>query len=249
MEKGQRAYEKIENYLLDSIAEGQGRSSPLPGEVELTKLFGVSRMTVRQAYNSLVTAGLVTRHRSKGSFARVHLSEDISSMTRVDFLDRWREQDYLISIEVTAFELRTPPKSVARSFGVSVETRLTYIERLRSADGEPVAWDSRWLPPDLAGVVTDSGTLESKSVFALLTEYGYELGKMDFDLWARKATTLESERLNCPTGDSVLIRSMRCATRDQETVLVGHSVYPSERVTFHGELPFSGEMKTQADWD
>lgn len=242
MTKREPAYRRIEQYLLDRLASGDGRTVRLPGEIELAESFGVSRMTARQAYNSLVAAGLVTRQRSKGTFARVHLSEDLGAMTTVDFLDRWHGQGYQIDLKVLRFETRPAPQSVAEAFGVAVDTPLTYVERLRSADGEPVALDTRWLPAALAAL--EPARLETRSVFGVLEEYGFRLGRMDFELSVRKATGSEGRVLSCRTGESLFVRRLWCATVDEQTVLVGQSVHPSDRVSYRGRLSF-GEDSTQ----
>ena len=49
----EHAYRRIERHLRGLIAAGAGREEPLPTETELAQEFGVSRMTVRQAFNAL----------------------------------------------------------------------------------------------------------------------------------------------------------------------------------------------------
>jgi GntR family transcriptional regulator len=233
------AYKQIERHLLDRLAAGEGYSAPLPGEAALAESFHVSRMTVRQAYSRLVSAGLVTRIRSKGTFARVHLSDDLGSMTKVDFLDRWHDQGYDIVLELLQYGTRPAPEAVTASFKVPTKTELTYVERLRSANGSPVALDVRWLPRDVSDKV-EAKMLEHASIFTALEQCGYVLDSMDFDLSARMGTPTESRLLRSVAKNPLLERKVWCTTVGMSTILVGHSLYPSDRVSYRGHLRFDG---------
>src|SRR5581483_4279324 len=41
---------------------------PMPGEIELARQFGASRVTMRRVFDYLVKEGLVRRHRGMGTF-------------------------------------------------------------------------------------------------------------------------------------------------------------------------------------
>src|SRR5215472_4014907 len=129
------AHRRIERHLRELIAAGGGRAAALPTEVELAQQFGVSRMTVRQAFNALVSAGLVVRYRSKGTFAVVRILEDVGTLAEPDFLHRWEAQGYHIEMSVLAFHQRPAPTAQADLFGLETGAPLTYLERLRSANG------------------------------------------------------------------------------------------------------------------
>ena len=62
-------YQNIYNYLLEEIAKGKfSAGDRLPTELELSKQFGVSRITSKKALNMLEEAGYIVRFRAKGSF-------------------------------------------------------------------------------------------------------------------------------------------------------------------------------------
>lgn len=68
--KGDRpAYRRLSAELRDSIEEGRiGEGGRLPTEAELGQQYGVSRHTVRQAFQDLVAEGLVYRVPGRGTF-------------------------------------------------------------------------------------------------------------------------------------------------------------------------------------
>ena len=63
------SYRVVTETLMAGIRDGAFKPGErLPTEAELTRLYGVSRGTVRRAYLDLVNQGMVTRVRGRGSF-------------------------------------------------------------------------------------------------------------------------------------------------------------------------------------
>jgi GntR family transcriptional regulator len=231
------AHKVIERHLRQLLAGGAGRGEPLPGEVELAERFGVSRMTVRQAFNSLVADGLVVRYRSKGTFASVRVLEDVSTLTSEDFLSRWEAQGHQVSMRMRALGLRPAPENVAERFAVPPQSTLYYVERLRLVDGLALAWDVRWLPAAFGEQVT-AHELETTSLFSLLVDKGFEVVDMSFEIHARPASAEESRVLGCARAGTVLRREIMCTAPGGAAIIVGSSAYPAERVTYRARLAF-----------
>jgi len=232
------AHRRIERHLRELIAAGGGRAAALPTEVELAQQFGVSRMTVRQAFNTLVTAGLVVRYRSKGTFAVVRILEDVGATAEDDFLARWAAQGFRIEMNVPTFGRRPAPPAQAEQFRVPTGAPLTYVERLRMADGLPLSWDVRWMPCEVGDCVTRSD-LQTTALFALLRSRGFPLGEMVFEIRARPALTVEARRLSCRRGATVLHREVVCTRPDGRAIITGFSVYPADRVAYRARLSLS----------
>jgi GntR family transcriptional regulator len=235
MPVSEHAYRRIERHLRDLIAAGGGRAEPLPTEVELAQEFGVSRMTVRQAFNALVAAGMVVRYRSKGTFAVVRILEDVGTLAEPDFLHRWEAQGYHIEMTVLAFGVRPAPTAQAELFGLPAGAPLTYVERLRTADGQPLSWDVRWLPREVADRATRE-ELETTSLFTLLPRHGFAVCEMAFEIQARPARTVDARRLSCRRGATVLHREVVCAGSTGRAVIAGFSVYPADRVAYRARV-------------
>ena len=80
-EKGIALYYQVENSIREKIENGEWKvGQKLPTEPELCQFFGVSRTTVRQAVDSLVTSGLLAKKQGSGTYvtqvttARNHLN-------------------------------------------------------------------------------------------------------------------------------------------------------------------------------
>ena len=61
-------YHAVRNRLLDKL-ESMGPGAQLPSERDLSREFGVSRMTIRRATEELVATGVVQRKKGAGVFA------------------------------------------------------------------------------------------------------------------------------------------------------------------------------------
>ena len=148
-------YARIVSQIEQAIAEGRlAPGDRLPPERELAAEHGVSRMTVRQALQTLESRGLLRRTigRSGGSFvARPKLERDLGTFSGLS--EQLRRQGVTAGARVV---------SACESDG-SIE-----VVRVRLADGEPFALERSSFPADRFG-----GLLEldlTGSLYELLDE-------------------------------------------------------------------------------
>ena len=78
-------YVIVRNHLLELVRNGLASGSPVPSERELCEQFEVSRMTVRQAIDTLVVDGVLERHQGRGTFVsppKLDLQVRLTSFTQ-----------------------------------------------------------------------------------------------------------------------------------------------------------------------
>jgi GntR family transcriptional regulator len=79
------AWAQIEAQLAERISSGGLQAGErLPPERELARALGVSRMTVRQALDTLARRGLVDRGVGRGTFVRAHVARVEGRVIAVD---------------------------------------------------------------------------------------------------------------------------------------------------------------------
>ena len=122
--------------------------SAFPTDVELTKEFGVSRHTVREAVRRLHDDGVVLRERGRRTSVRPVSIEQpmgaIYSLFRsIEAQGRDQRSKVLGLAEVVA-------PDVSQRLGLTARSRLVRLERLRCVDGQPLAHDTAWLPATIA---------------------------------------------------------------------------------------------------
>lgn len=118
-----------------------------PGDVDLVAHYGVSRHTVREALRRLQADGLLERRRGRGSFV---LGPQIEQPvgTLYSLFRSIEERGIVQESVVRVLEERCDAEASAM-LECPGET-LVYLERLRLADGAPIAIDCAWLPLRLA---------------------------------------------------------------------------------------------------
>ena len=142
--------------LLDDLRrrlEAGDFADSFPTDLELTTSYGVSRHTAREAVRRLQSEGVVTRERGRGTFVRTPSFEQATGALYSLFR----------SIEAKGLEQRsevldraivTDPDVAAR-LDLDPDAELVRFERVRLADGQPLAHDIVWLPADVARPLLD----------------------------------------------------------------------------------------------
>ncbi len=137
-----------------------------PTDEELTRDYEVSRQTVREAVRSLIQDGLVVRQRGRGSsVAQPILEQPLHSL--YSLASTMRAGGIEERSEVLAAECRPAIAEVAGQLDVADGTEVVFIERLRFADAEPLAWDRSWLRKDQAEALI-SADLSTGGLYDLL---------------------------------------------------------------------------------
>jgi DNA-binding GntR family transcriptional regulator len=205
----------------------------LDNELDLTEQLGVSRPTVRQAVQRLVEQGLVVRRRGIGTVVqppRILRSVALTSLYD-DLLASHRrpETTVLNATEVAA------DAEVAGFLGLQPGARVLSVERLRFADGTPLAIMHNYLPAGLLhGRAED--VLEKTGLYELLRNQGVQLHAGEQVIGARQATPREAKLLQAPRGATVL--TMRRTTSDTSGKPVEHGThaYLADRYSFQMTL-------------
>ncbi|MER7988539.1 GntR family transcriptional regulator [Streptomyces noursei] len=137
--------------LLDDLrrrVEAGAFTEEFPAEHRLTDEYEVSRHTVREALRKLRADGLVIAERGRASRLDARrIQQPLGSLYSL-FRDL-EAQGVDQHSEVLRLE-RTADATVAGHLGLLPDAPLVVLERLRLADGEPLAHDTAYLPADLA---------------------------------------------------------------------------------------------------
>lgn len=184
-------YQEIEQWLRARVLEGR-EGDVLPSEAEVAAQFGVSRMTARQAVQNLAAEGLVRRRRGAGTFiAPRPLHRHAGPL--MSYTDDMRRRGLVPASRLVTAELRPSTPAEADALRLAPGTRIVAIERIRLADGTPMALDTSCLTPDSAGVLGHD--LEAGSLHQALRSLGREPVSAQAWISARTATPHEARLL------------------------------------------------------
>ena len=125
----------------------------VPGEMALCVEYDVSRHTIREALRALRSEGIILSQRGRGSVVRTGFSQNVGAV--YSLFRSVEDQGAVQASEVLRLEA-TVHSPAARELGLPDEAPLVVLERIRRADGEPLAHDVSWLPLALAHPLLDA---------------------------------------------------------------------------------------------
>lgn len=200
---------------------------------ELCRLFGVSRMTVRQAVGELVDAGWLTRAKGLGTFVAPKRLEE---RPLAGVFDRPSLGGESVDLLIQTFERVACPAEMADVLGVTPGANVLYIHRIRSHRGVPVISDHRFLPERAARGLTRR-QVGARSLVELVGRR-HKILRADMQMEAMSAQGADAAVLGAIAGDPVLVR--RLVYRDQQgrALIAGHSVYRSDMIRYSVSLPY-----------
>jgi GntR family transcriptional regulator len=138
-------YLQLAHQLEKDIRAGTYRvDQALPSERMLCESLGVSRITARKAIDILVARGLVLRRHGSGNFIAPRLEQPVSQL--VSFSQQLRQRGYAPSSQWISRSVRAATAPEREALGLPRSARVAHLERLRLADGVPMAYEVSVLP-------------------------------------------------------------------------------------------------------
>lgn len=162
-------YHQISEYLCHMIEEQRLENGDLiPTERELCELFSVSRMTVRQAIESLVSRGQLVRQKGKGTFvSKPKLSQPLTSLT--SFTMDVFQRGMVPSNRVLFCEAVAAGPVAAQALDMAEDGRIVRLGRIRLANNVAHAYECSHLPYEKASRILNMD-LACGSLYATLRE-------------------------------------------------------------------------------
>jgi len=225
----------IESWLRTQVASGRA-GDPLPSESELAARFEVSRMTARQAVQSLEAEGLVQRRRGAGTFVAPQALHRHSGPL-MSFTEDMRRRGMAASSRLLTAEMRECGPGEAGALHLAVGQRLVAIQRLRLADGTPLAIESVSLVPALAGVL--AADLEAGSLHEALRRMGHSPTTALVRISARIATSAESTLLDVPRRAAILQETRTVSDQHGTPIEFTTTAYVADRYDIDTVLAFT----------
>ncbi|GAA1719911.1 GntR family transcriptional regulator [Isoptericola hypogeus] len=198
-------YLAVRAFLADLVATELAVGDAVPSERSLTEKFGVSRMTVRQAVDALVTEGVLERAQGRGTFVAPPRAD--FEMRLTTFGEEARRRGLVPGAQVLSAGVAPATAPVAEAVDREPGTPMHHVVRLRTADGNPMSVEEAWIPVDLAPDLLAGGVPES--LYAALRARGLDPTWGEETITAADATPEELDTLQMRTSRAVMRTSRR----------------------------------------
>lgn len=223
---------QLTDVLADLAVRELGPDVAIPSERDLMATYGVSRATVRKAIDTLVTDGLLHRIHGKGTFvARPRLE---SRLHLASFSQDMRRRGLTPSTRSLGIERERPPADVVAALRLGRAGEAWRIERVRLADGQPIALEQGWYPEAvLPGL--DREDLGGSLYEVFRERYDHTIDAAEQTLWGESADAALARRLDAPVHTPLLVfrRVSSAAGTPLEYVV---SRYRGDRYQLHMSL-------------
>ena len=205
----------------------------MPTEEQVCALFQVSRITVRQAMSELSQAGYIERVQGKGSYVKAKKT-DIQLNHLQGFSEEMRAKGMTASSRLISSGVESCDQKTAERLQIERGAPVVSINRLRCADGEPVAVEHVFIPFYLCPDLVQRDLRES--LYHLLAEYNLKVFRATQDINAGFSTHAVCELLGIrPNMPTLLIERVTYLETGAPLEFV-LSTYRSDRYTFHVEM-------------
>ncbi|AFM27011.1 GntR family transcriptional regulator [Desulfomonile tiedjei] len=233
-------HSQIKDQLLRFIDEkreqgGNKEQLKLLPEEALTRIFGVSRLTVRQAVRDLVNEGHLYRVRGVGTFITPRrISGQLDQIET--FIEEWTLQSKQIEVVVAAYETKVCSEQWLSDLGLPAGTPVFYIRRIRYADGCPVALDDRYLPAEFMSLVKHADIVREPIFITLARRGKMIIEKADYQISATVASAEQASVLKIKRGSPLLARRLVIYAAPARPIMAGCSLYRSDLFTYSVSL-------------
>lgn len=232
-------YMRLQNLIRQAVGDRRLTSGEaLPSERDLCDAYGLSRVTIRKAIDGLVDEGLLERRQGAGTFVsgqpagvgagRVEKSFSMLSSFSEDMLSRGRKPG---NAWLDRAEGAVNPEE-ALGLGLSPGSRVYRFQRIRYADGQPMALEQATIPgwglPSIDAVDT--------SLYGALEQTGYRPVRALQRVRAIGCNEEQAELLKIALGDPCLFIERRAFLADGRAIELTHSWYRGDAYDLVAEL-------------
>ncbi|MGO4689190.1 GntR family transcriptional regulator [Glaciibacter sp. 2TAF33] len=229
------AWAQVERDMRSLIDQGLEIGSQLPPENELAAIYGVSRITVRQALSSLSDHGYVERRQGTGTFVA-----DRPQLIQHDFglTEPWRDRFQAAghraeSRQLSEEPIEAEPYELARYLPESErDLNRVHFKRLHLVNDRPIGLTDSWVVSGVAPLKVKSKLIDG-SLSKTLTHHGVTAARIDHFLEVRIINSQEAELLQTNLDAPLFVDWSASRLPDGSLIETSRTVWLATRVRFH----------------
>ena len=223
-------YAQLEDILRTRIMNEEWMpDNAIPSENELSRIYGLSRVTVRAVITQLVKEGLLYRVQGKGTFvAKPKITTTPSAY--MGFAEQLKRMGYETATRLLSISYVVAPQPIARKLQVPTGEVLCKIERLRYLKREPFSLHYSYLQASRFPNIETQDFTSCQLCDLLKREYGLETITVKETLESVLANADESRYLNVGRNHPLLRVDDTFYLVSNEPFVVGRSLFRGDKM-------------------
>ncbi|NRD78246.1 GntR family transcriptional regulator [Bacillus sp. BRMEA1] len=224
-------YYQLEEHIKMLIEKGELKpGDALPPEREYAEKYQISRMTVRQAFTHLVTEGYLYRLQGKGTYvAERKIEQLLQGLT--SFTEDMKARGLEPGSQLIRFEIHPASAQMAEQLAISQSDPVYEIERIRLADGVPMALETTYLSANLISGLTEE--IVNQSIYAYIENtLKLQIDHASQIIESSIAGQAEAKLLKVSKGAPVMHIQRNSFMNDGTPVELVKSIYRADRYKF-----------------
>lgn len=193
----------------------------ISSERELCEVYGVSRMTIRQAIGELVQEGVLRRVKGKGTFV---CDAPFKQQDMMSFTEMMKKTNRVLKTQVVEVKEIDTPDRLKNELKLD---RVYKIKRKRIVDNECIAIETVYIPKEYCGEL-DKEALKG-SLFKILESAGYNIHNSESSIVSLLSNDKYKKEFGVEYDIPLLKISSKTLTDREKLLFIEDSIYRSDK--------------------
>jgi len=223
---------QLRDIMMSRIRSGEyPLGSKLPSERELSEMFGISRMTVRQTMSHLVSQQIVEKKPGKGNFVVDKLLENrLDSL--LGFVEEFQERKLNFSVRLHSANFIKANVERSNELKVPIDAPIYEIIRTILFEDVVIGVDYTWVNESIA-LLLNQLDLEKSILYQFLEDAGYNIFKADQIITAKLPSPQEKQWLNLDKDEALLVINRVAKNENGGPLVASHTIYLTQYYHYH----------------
>ncbi len=241
LDPGRSLYKQIKEAIKDQIAKGELKDGDrVPSERELCTLFGVSRITVRQAINEAVLEGYLYTRQGKGTFIASNSELKINQgLVRVtSFSDTMQSRGITALTKILSYEIQQADFALSKILDIHITQEVLNMNLLGIANKQVMVFYESYFEAGLGKKMLERARdmATEEAAFSSTDLYSHMDVSPAFVDQTFEAITADKDMaklMDIHEGYPLFLISSIMYTRDDSPLEYRKSFYRADKYKFH----------------
>lgn len=229
-------HQQIYEVLRSKIQQGVWPSGVLfPTEMDLMGEYQVSRATIRQVMERLVSEGLIYRQQGRGTFVSEPTLEQ--GLTRIiSFTEDMNRRGLVPETKILVKEIIPASDDVSNALNLQPEEKVAYLKRLRLANNEAMCIEESYIVNSLCPGIFETDFSIQPLRETLDKKYGIKIVRALQKIHAITASQETAKALQIPVNSALLFIERTSFNQLDQPVEFLRLYFRGDRYSLHNEL-------------